>query len=212
VVVDRAPGCSSVHRMMTLRRNQRVRSRMSAQFRTPMSARTRIVVVLAMMALFVPSTLPINSAQAKTKYPVTLGSITFSFPSKPTFTKLQVDTAAGTLDVPTYTIEGGTVAASGLSLPALTKSTVDTTLTSSANGAAANIKGTIRTSKKETYVGFPSIVIIIDVKGGTVFQRIVTDTKTKTLIQLVGVVAQSNATTPPSSYTAITTSGKRSKR
>jgi hypothetical protein len=183
--------------MTILRRNHRNRGRL-----------VMMTAAVALLGAYSPSTL-LPTATAKAKYPVTLGAIKFSFPSKPTFSKLQVDTAAGTLDVPTYSIEGGTVAASGLSLPSLDKSTVDTTLKSSANGAAANIKGTIRTSKRETYLGFASIVIIIDVKGGTVFQRIITETKTKTLVQVIGVVAQSKATTPPSSYTSITASGKR---
>ncbi len=170
-----------------------------------------LVIFATVVAFLIPAGLT-SSAEAKpSKYPITLGAITFTFPSKPMFTKLQANTAAGTLDVPTYSIEGGAVAASGVSLPGISKSSADKTLQDAANGAAANIKGTIRTSKTDVYVGFPSVTIIIDVTGGTVFQRIVTDTKTKTLVQVIGVVAQSKATTPPKAFTSIEASARLRK-
>ncbi len=167
-----------------------------------------LVALAAVLSLLTWQASPSTAAKKTTGFPVKVGSILLTFPSKPEASSVKANVATGTVDVPTWAIDGGLVLASGFPVPGINKANASNVLKSSLNGAVTNVGGTLRTSKNDTYAGFPSVTAIIDVPAGTLFQRIVIDTKTSTLVQLVGVVTKPKAKTPPANYTKLEASGK----
>ena len=166
-----------------------------------------LVVFAAVLSLLAWGASP-STAAKKSGFPVKVGSILLTFPSKPVASSVKANVATGTVDVPTWAIDGGLVLASGFPIPGITKANASNVLKSSLDGAVSNVGGKLRTSKTDTYAGFPSVSAIIDVPAGTLFQRIVIDTKTSTLVQLVGVSVSPKAKTPPANYTKLEASGK----
>jgi hypothetical protein len=166
------------------------------------------IVCLSATLLLVVMTAPAVEAASK-GYPVKLGAISLTFPSKPKASTTTTNTPAGTVEISLLSIDGGLVLASGFPYKGLNKQKPTALLQNAADGAVANIKGKLRSQKSETYAGFPSLFLIVDIKGATLFQRIIADSKTETLTQLVGIEVKVDATTPPANYLILEKSGKR---
>lgn len=133
-----------------------------------------------------------------------------SIPGKPKRTTETVPTAAGPVIVTAYITEVG---GEGFSMSvARLPQTVEGDLDGAIQGAATNVEGTAKDTKKTTYQGFPArdtrIVDARDEKGnkGTVFARVIL--AEGTLFQLQLVQQGDDVKTPPSAYPAFLASLK----
>ncbi len=125
-----------------------------------------------------------------------------NMPGDPKRSTQTVQTAAGPVLLTAYVTEGGD---EGFSMSvAKLPSTVKGDLDGAVQGAAANVKGTPKETRKTTYQGYPArdtrITNAQDENGnkGTVFARVIL-AKGK-LFQLQFVQEGGDQTTPPASY------------
>ncbi|HVF77232.1 MAG TPA: hypothetical protein VNA28_02955 [Solirubrobacteraceae bacterium] len=135
---------------------------------------------------------------------------TVSMPGEPKRSTQTVQTAAGPVLLTAYVTEGGE---EGFSMSvAQIPSSVKGDLDGAVQGAASNVKGTARDTKKTTYQGFPArdtrIVNAQDANGnkGTVFARVIL-AKSK-LFQLQFVQEGADVKDPPAAYPAFLASLK----
>lgn len=178
--------------------------------------RLRTLGLLAAFAFLLPGALHPGSAVAATKVTkattsgntVTTSGMRFTFPSKPTKDSSSTTTEIGKVQIDTWSINNFSLAIASSPVGSITTNNVNAILDGAATGAASNVKGKLRTSSKEKFLGRDSIAIVIDVGSATVFQRVIADTKTSTLVQVISVVGTAKAAKAPADFLAMLTSAK----
>ncbi len=161
------------------------------------------LLLLAAMTL-TATALAACGEQASEKKVDTLNGEGFSvdMPGEPKRSTQTVQTAAGPVRLTAYVTEGGE---EGFSMSvAKIPSTVKGDLDGAVQGAASNVKGTLRNTVKTTYQGFPArdtrIVNAQDANGnkGTVFARVIL--AEGKLFQLQFVQQGADVKKPPAAY------------
>ena len=183
------------------------------------TARSRAIGLAAALMLVVPgvtASVGIRGASGATKVTkavssansVTTSGMRFTFPSKPTKQSTSTSTEVGKVTIDTWSINDFSLAIASSPVPVITSKNVDAVLDGSATGAANNVKGKLRSTSKEKFLGRDSIAIVIDVGAATVFQRVIADTKTSTLVQVIAVSGTAKATKAPADFVALLASAK----
>lgn len=165
----------------------------------------RPLLIAALAALVAPALVACGGEASDAQVTELDGEgFTVRMPGKPTRTAQTVATAAGPVIVTAYIAESSRegFSMSVAKLPDAAEGNLDGAI----RGAADNVKGTARDTRKTTYQGFPArdtrIVDAEDARGnkGTVFARVIL--AEGTLFQLQFVQQGADVKTPPPSYTA----------